>query len=88
VILDIRSIAHRLGGEVSGHQALVPGPGHGKDDRSLAIWLSPKDPDGFRVHSHSSDSWTECRDFVRSKLGLPEDAWKKERPAEDARPPN
>src|SRR5258708_20358872 len=70
-MLDLRSIACALGGEVSGHQVLAPGPGHSPRDRSLAIRLGNQAPDGFLVHSHAGDDWRECREYVRSRLGLP-----------------
>jgi hypothetical protein len=73
VSFDLRSIARALGGEVAGRQVLAPGPGHSPRDRSLAICISNDAPDGFLVHSHSGDDWRACRDFVRSRLGLP--AW-------------
>jgi putative DNA primase/helicase len=72
-MLDLRSIARALGGEVSGHQVLAPGPGHSPKDRSLAIRISDTAPDGFLIYSHCNDDWRDCRDYVRSKLGLP--AW-------------
>jgi hypothetical protein len=40
----------------------------------LTIKLTTTVPDGFIVHSHAGDDWRTCRDYVRSKLGLPE--WK------------
>jgi putative DNA primase/helicase len=72
-MIDLRSIARALGGEVSGRQVLAPGPGHSAKDRSLSIRLEPNAPDGFLVHSHAGDNWQECRDYVRQRLGLP--AW-------------
>jgi hypothetical protein len=70
-MMDLRSIARALDGEVSGHQVLAPGPGHSPRDRSLAIRLSNQAPDGFLVHSHAGDEWRGCREHVRSRLGLP-----------------
>lgn len=72
-MIDVRSIARALGGEVCGHQVLAPGPGHSPRDRSLAIRPSATAPDGFVIHSHSGDDWRDCRDYVRQRLGLP--AW-------------
>jgi hypothetical protein len=69
-MMDLRTIARLLGGEVSGHWAYVPGPGHSAKDRSLGITLDPNDPDGFIVHSHANDDWQECKDSARSRLGL------------------
>jgi hypothetical protein len=68
---DARAIARALGGEVSGHQVLAPGPGHSARDRSLSIRLSASAPDGFLAFSHAGDDWQICRDYVRQKLGLP-----------------
>jgi Toprim domain len=79
--LDLRSIVRALGGEISGGQALVPGPGHSKRDRSLSIKLSATSPDGFVVHSHAGDDWQACRDYVLARLGLPHDGWKHARDA-------
>jgi hypothetical protein len=52
---------------------LCPGPGHSPRDRSLAVRLDPRAPDGFLVCSHAGDDWRQCRDHVRQRLGLP--AW-------------
>jgi putative DNA primase/helicase len=70
---DLRSIALALGGVVSGRQVLAPGPGHSPQDRSLAVRPSPEAPDGVLIHSHAGDDWRQCREYVRSRLGLP--AW-------------
>ena len=74
--LNARSIARALAGDVLGKGALVPGPGHGKDDRSLRIFIDPNDPDGFRAHSYAGDDWRDCRDHVKDKLGIDRDAWR------------
>jgi putative DNA primase/helicase len=73
MMMDLRSIAIALGGVVSGRQVLAPGPGHSPQDRSLAIRPSPEAPDGMLIHSHAGDDWWQCREYVRSRLGLP--AW-------------
>jgi hypothetical protein len=67
-------IATALGGEVSAGEVLAPGPGHSPADRSLSVKPDPDAPEGFLVHSFSGDDPIACRDYVRSKLGLPE--WK------------
>jgi hypothetical protein len=72
--MNLRVLAHMLGGEISGNQVLAPGPGHGAEDRSLCVRLSPDSPDGFLVHSFADDDALKCRDHVRSRLGLP--PWK------------
>jgi len=73
-MLDPRQVAHALGGEVAGRDTvLAPGPGHRPRDRSLAVKIDPSAPQGFLVHSFAGNDWRECRDHVRSRLGLP--AW-------------
>jgi putative DNA primase/helicase len=70
-MIDLRGIANVLGGEVSGRQALAPGPGHSHRDRSLSICIEPNAPDGFIVHSFAGDDPLVCKDYVRERLGLP-----------------
>jgi putative DNA primase/helicase len=68
---DLRAIARALGGEVAGlDQVLAPGPGHRPKDRSLSVRLSQHAPEGFIVHSYAGDHWRDCRDHVRSLLGI------------------
>jgi Toprim domain-containing protein len=69
--IDLRAMARALDGEMSGRQVLAPGPGHSPHDRSLSVRLDPNAPDGFLLFSHAGDDWRECRDHVRSRLGLP-----------------
>jgi len=69
-MMTLKSIARALGGEVSGHQVVAPGPGHSRHDRSLAVFVDGNNPDGFRVHSFSGDEWKTCRDYVKQRLGL------------------
>jgi hypothetical protein len=68
--LDPRAVARALGGSVSGRNVLAPGPGHSRGDRSLSIKMDPAAPDEFIVHSFAGDSPIECRDYVRTALGL------------------
>jgi hypothetical protein len=70
VDISLKSIAHILGGEVKGNQALVPGPGHSRKDRSLSITISGSGDD-IVVHSFASDDPIECKKYVREKCGLP-----------------
>jgi hypothetical protein len=82
-LLDLRTIASKLSGEVSGRQQVIcPGPGHSSKDRSLAVKLTGN---GFVVHSFAGDDPLECRDYVKSRLGwrepnkvipLPASGWK------------
>jgi hypothetical protein len=71
---SVDKIATALGGEVSAGEVLGPGPGHSPADRSLSVKPDADAPEGFLVHSFSGDDPIACRDYVRSKLGLPE--WK------------
>ena len=71
-MIDLRHVAHALGGEATSRQINCPGPGHSPRDRSLSVHLSATAPDGFICHSHSGDDWRACRDHVRRRLGLPD----------------
>jgi hypothetical protein len=74
-----KEIARILGGDVTGaRQVMAPGPGHSPADRSLSVRVDPNSPEGFVVHSFSGDDAIACRDYVRSKIGLPE--WTPEKP--------
>jgi hypothetical protein len=70
-MVDLRTLRAALGGEISGDRLLCPGPGHSAADRSLSIRLDSNAPDGFLVHSFANDDPIECKDYVRSKTGLP-----------------
>jgi putative DNA primase/helicase len=67
---DLQHIAHALGGEVSGHQVLAPGPGHSSHDRSLAVRPVQNAPDGLLIYSHAGDDWGRCREYVLSRLSI------------------
>jgi putative DNA primase/helicase len=69
-MMDLRSTARALGGEVVGRGILCPGPNHSRKDRSLSILFDASAPGGFTLHSHAGDDFGECRDFVRDRLGL------------------
>jgi hypothetical protein len=86
VITELRSLVRALDGDVVGNQVLAPGPGHGPRDRSLSVRLSATAPDGFLAFSHAGDDWQACRDYVKQRLGLDRDGWKRERPAALKRP--
>lgn len=71
--LTARGVAAAMGGKVSPSNpdmARVPGLGHSKHDDGLVVWVTDADPEGFTTYSHHGDDWLECRDYVRSKLGL------------------
>ena len=71
LIPNLQTLARALGGEVSSGQVLAPGPGHSAADRSLSVRPDSAAPDGFVVHSFSTDDPIECKDYVRQKIGLP-----------------
>jgi AAA domain len=66
---QLQSWARALGGHLSGGQVLCPGPGHSAKDRSLSV--KPGRDGDILVHSHTGDDAMTCKDFARSKLGLP-----------------
>ena len=68
--INLQQLARALGGEVSGNEVRAPGPGHSAKDRSLAVKIDDKAPDGFVVHSFANDDPIACKDFVREKAGL------------------
>jgi hypothetical protein len=65
-----KQLATALGGEVSGHEVLAPGPNHSPKDRSMSVRVDPSAPDGFVVHSFAGDDPLHCKDHVRAKLGI------------------
>jgi hypothetical protein len=67
---QLQSWARVLGGSVCGISISCPGPGHGRDDRSLSVTPSVTASDGFIAYSHAGDDWQACRDYVRARLGL------------------
>lgn len=83
-----QTVFHAVGGkgcaelDRSGNKCLIPGPGHGKDDRSLSVKNDPANPDGFVVNSFAEDDPAECRDHVRQLVGLPSWQPRAERPAD------
>lgn len=48
-MLTLQTIAHALGGKVSGREVLCPTPGHSKRDRGTAIRIAEGAPDGLLV---------------------------------------
>lgn len=73
-MIDPNHAAKLLNGRKTGpNRVQCPGPGKGKKNNSLAVWLDDKHPEGFSVYSFSGDDWKGLRDYVRDTLGLP--AW-------------
>jgi hypothetical protein len=72
VPLEPQTVARVLGGERHGYRITARGPGHSPKDRSLSVLVDPSAPDGFVVNSFSGDDPIWCKDYVRSKLGLPQ----------------
>jgi hypothetical protein len=76
-MMDVRSAARALGGELVGRGIVCPGPGHTRHDRSLSILSDTSAPGGFTLHSHAGDGFAVCRDYVRDRLGLSSQVAKK-----------
>jgi hypothetical protein len=68
--MNLRELAHILGGEVHGREVLCPGPGHSRSDRSLSVRIEPDARRGFVVNSFAGDDWRVCRAYVLSRMGL------------------
>jgi putative DNA primase/helicase len=70
VIIDLRTIANVLGGNVTGRDSVnVPGPGHSKNDRSLSIRIDSHSGQ-IIVYSHAGDGWRVCKEYVLERLGF------------------
>ncbi|KQS71462.1 hypothetical protein ASG32_28885 [Methylobacterium sp. Leaf361] len=69
-MMDLRSAARALGGEVVGRGIVCPGPNHSRRDRSLSVLFDASAPGGFTLHSHAGDDFGVCRDHVRDRLGM------------------
>lgn len=63
-MLDLRDIVKRTGGDLyaGGKAAVIPGPGHSKQDRSLSLRLTTSGRVIF--HSHASDDVRECMSYL------------------------
>lgn len=63
----LHEIAGRAGGEVRGAQALIPGPGHSKRDRSLSLTIGER---GQVVwHSFAGNEWRDVGPYL-AELGV------------------
>jgi len=70
--IDIKQAARLLGGNaIRGNRVLCPGPGHSKHDRSLRVTF--KSDGSFTVRSFAGDDFRDCRDHVKTMLGLSND---------------
>jgi putative DNA primase/helicase len=78
-MLSLRNIAVALAGEVVAGQVLAPSPGHSRKDRSLSVRPAGAARDGFICHSFAGEDWKVCHNYVRERLGLPTDHWKRDR---------
>ena len=84
IVTDLRQITERFGGEVRGHRAYVPGPGHSREDRSLAVWLCETSPLGVMTHSFAGDPWPACNDYIAAGVGAGPDYWRSARKPDPA----
>lgn len=66
-MIDLKHLAKRAGGEFNGHDARIPGPGHGPTDRSLS--LSIGDNGRLIWWSFSGDSNAAVRAYLK-ELGV------------------
>lgn len=69
-MMDLRSAARALGGEVVGRGILCPGPNHSRQDRSLSILFDASAPGGLLVFDHASGDHLRAKDYVRDRLGM------------------
>ncbi|ADU15384.1 hypothetical protein Astex_3774 (plasmid) [Asticcacaulis excentricus CB 48] len=62
----MHAIVARLGGELygGGRRAVIPGPGHSRQDRSISLLLSPSGK--VRVHAFSDHDWREVMDWLKA----------------------
>jgi len=79
-MMALQFLARALGGDVSGGRVLAPGPGHSRKDRSMWVQLSPMAPDGFIAGSFAGDAWQDCKDHIRSRIGLDRQPFDRRRP--------
>lgn len=71
--LTLQSIAHALGGQVTGREVLCPTPGHSKRDRGTAIRIAEGAPDGLLVACYNG-GWrdvAQVKDTLRDAGLLP-----------------
>jgi putative DNA primase/helicase len=77
---SLEEIARALGGKVTRDQVLAPGPGHTAKDLSLSVRLSSGSRDGFIAHSFAGEDWKLCHHYIRERLDLPRDSWRRRKP--------
>lgn len=61
------SIVQKLGGDVfnGGNRALIPGPGHSANDRSISLMLGAGGK--VRIHPFSDHDWREIMDWLKAE---------------------
>jgi putative DNA primase/helicase len=64
----LAGLADAMHGSLNGKWINIPGPGHGKADRSLGVMFDPSARGGFDVHSFAGDDRRRCRAHVKKKL--------------------
>ena len=58
----LKALVERCGGELHGHYALLPGPGHSRRDRSLSVTIGREGQPVF--HSFAGDPFEAVRDYL------------------------
>lgn len=68
-LTDLRDIVRERGGELyaGGRAAVIPGPGHSRQDRSLSLRLT--DDGKVMFHSHAGDSVRDCFTYLGIEAG-------------------
>lgn len=66
-MIDLAALAKRAGGDFNGHDAIIPGPGHSKKDRSLSV--SVGDNGNLIWFSFAGDSDAAVRAYLKG-LGV------------------
>ena len=66
-----QDITRAKGGDWSGNQGLIPGPGHSAKDRSMSVRDNDAGDDVI-LHSFANDEWKPYKDALRAEGLLPE----------------
>ena len=72
-MIDLRAIAQRFGGRISGNECLIPTPGHSSRDRGTALRFAPGAPDDLLVtcFNGSRTDAIAVKDMLRAEGFLP-----------------